>query len=146
MKLVTDKRKHNKNLTGYTEVVQRHTIKVRIGVTAGNPPFKRVLDVLDWFPKVLSQLAGTRPSLFSHRDVGEGCVVVVVVTVNLRNRLAVEYMRTEFVDLQAPWACRGLTHSNPLFPRIEQRILCTQDLLHCRSTLLPIPFVGSIRA
>jgi len=39
-------------------------------VTAGNPPFKRVLDVLDWFPKVLPQLAGMRPSLFSHGDVG----------------------------------------------------------------------------
>jgi len=85
MKLVTDKRKHNKNITWYTEVVQRHMIKVQIGVMAGNPLFKRVLDVLDWFLKVLPQLAGTRPSRFSHRDVGEDCEVIVVVTVNLQN-------------------------------------------------------------
>ena len=58
-------------------------IKVQIGVMADNPPFKRVLDIFDWFPKVLSQLAGMRPSLFSHRDVGKGFEVVVIVTVNL---------------------------------------------------------------
>ena len=58
-------------------------VKVQIGVTAGNPPFERVLDVLDWFPKVLPQLAGMRHSPFSHGDVGEGCEVVVAVVVNL---------------------------------------------------------------
>ena len=67
-------------LTRYAEVIQCHVINVWIGVTAGNPPFKRVLDILDWFPKVLSQLAGTRPNLISHRDVGKGCEVVVAVS------------------------------------------------------------------
>jgi len=58
-------------------------IEVRIGVTAGNPPFKRVFDVFNWFPKILSQLTGTRPSPISYEDVGKGCEVIVVVTVDL---------------------------------------------------------------
>jgi hypothetical protein len=62
-------------------------------VTAGNPPFKRVLDIFNWFPKVLPQLASTRPNLFSDRDVGEGCEVVV--TVGLQNQLVLEYMWSE---------------------------------------------------
>jgi len=58
-------------------------IEVWIGVTAGNPPFKRVLDIFNWFLKVLSQLTGMRPSPISHEDVGKGCEVIVVVTVDL---------------------------------------------------------------
>ena len=80
-------------LTRYAEVVQCHAIEVQIGVMAGNPPFKRVLDILNWFPKVLPQLASTRPDLFSDRDVGEGCEVVVAVS--LQNRLVLEYMWSE---------------------------------------------------
>jgi hypothetical protein len=79
-------------LTWYAEVIQCHAIKVLIGVTPGNPQFKRVLDILNWFPKVLSQLAGTRPNLISHRDVGKGCKVVVAV--GLQNQLVLEYMRS----------------------------------------------------
>jgi len=60
-------------------------MKVWIGVTAGNPPFKRVLDVFNWFPKVFSQLTGMRPNLFRYGDVAKGCEVVVIVTVDLRN-------------------------------------------------------------
>ena len=32
-------------------------MKVRIDVMIGNPPFHRFLDVLDWFVKILSELA-----------------------------------------------------------------------------------------
>ena len=67
-------------LTRYAEVVQCHAIEVQIGVTARNPPFKRVLDILNWFPKVLPQLAGMKPDLFSDRDVGKSCEVIVAVS------------------------------------------------------------------
>ena len=79
-------------LTRYAEVVQCHAIEVQIGVTAGNPLFKRVLDILNWFLKVLPQLTSMRPDLFSDRDVGEGCEVVAV---GLQNQLVLEFMWSE---------------------------------------------------
>ena len=98
---------------------------------AGNPPFEKVLDVFNWFPKVLPQPAGTGHSLFSHRDVGKGCEVIVTVIVNLWNWLALEYIPTKFADLQPQWACQSLTHSHPLFPHVyfEYEVFCIIDPL-----------------
>jgi hypothetical protein len=94
-------------LTWYAEVVQCHAIEVWIGVTAGNPPFKRVLDIFNWFPKVLPQLASTKPDLFSDRDVGEDCEVVV--TVGLQNQLVLEYMWSEL----SPYSLLGNVDIHP---------------------------------
>jgi hypothetical protein len=64
-------------------------------VTASDPPLKRVFDILNWFSKVLPQLAGMRPCLFSHGDVGEGGeVVAVAIAVNLQKQKVLDYTRT----------------------------------------------------
>jgi hypothetical protein len=70
-------------------------------VAASDPPFKGVLDIFGRFSKVLSQLAGTRPSLFSHGDVGESRKVIV--TVVLRNQLVLEFTRPRL----STYGCRG---------------------------------------
>ena len=81
MDVVTYKENKTNIRTGYTEVVHHHTVKVGIDKPIFNPPFKRLLDMLNWFPKVLFQLTRTRPDLFGHGNVSK----VVVIVINLRD-------------------------------------------------------------
>jgi hypothetical protein len=114
-------------LTRYAEVVQCHAIEVWIGVTAGNSPFKRVLDILNWFPKVLPQLASMRPDLFSDKDVSEGCEVVVAVS--LQNQLVLEYMWSEL----STYGLLGIVGIHPgcfPFSLISSGIFFVHEIFH----------------
>jgi hypothetical protein len=72
---------HNKLLARDAEVIQRHTIKVRIDVTVSHPPLERILHVLDWFAEIRVNLACPRSNGFGYRNIREGSKIVVVVVV-----------------------------------------------------------------
>ena len=57
-------------------------MKVRINVTVSNPPLEGLLNVLDWFSKILLQLASPRSNVIGHQDVCEGHKAIIVGSIS----------------------------------------------------------------
>lgn len=75
---------HVRKDTWDAKIIQCHPMKVWVNMTVRNPPLERLLDVLNWFAKILLDLASPRSDMPSYRDICKGSKVVIVI-VNLQD-------------------------------------------------------------